>query len=174
MQMQKGTDQILIEELFEELPGLRGYGFTEARPDIDSSWITIRLKDPQNADVILRILPDGSLAGHKNAIKRALIAHDPSVLDEPNSKENIQSVRYTGEVRLRMGNAPCKIGTRIKMGNRPDTYEVTRIEPNGLCFGIHVDYLQKFRLNCSNWLFAFVDCRVDDPLSDFSPITFPS
>ncbi len=82
MQMQKGTTQILTEELLEELPGLQFYRFIEASPDIDSNWVTIRLKDPQNADVILRILPDGSLAGHKNAIKRALIAHDPSVLEE--------------------------------------------------------------------------------------------
>ncbi len=82
MQIQKGTSQTLTEELLEELPGIQCYRFIEARRDIDSNWITICLTGPQNADVTLRILPDGSLAGHKNAIKRALIAHDPSVLEE--------------------------------------------------------------------------------------------
>ncbi len=82
MQIQKGTSQILTEELLEEFPGLQCYRFIEASPNIDSNWITIHLKDRENADVILTILPDGSLAGHKNAIERALIARDPSVMEE--------------------------------------------------------------------------------------------
>jgi hypothetical protein len=55
--------------------------------------------------------------------------------------QTIRPIRYMGEIRLRMGHAPLEIGTRIKMGNRPDTYEVTRIEPNGLCCGIDIDFL---------------------------------
>lgn len=64
---------------------------------------------------------------------------------EQRFQKTIQPVRYIGEVTLRMGDAPREIGIRIKMGNRPDTYQVTRIEPNGLCFGFHIDFLQAFR-----------------------------
>ena len=60
-----------------------------------------------------------------------------------------------------MGNAPREIGTRIKMGNRPDTYQVTRIEPNGLCFGVHIDFLEAFKLEPNK-----------EP--DHSPLFFPN
>jgi len=150
MQIPKEIDQVLTEEVLEELPGSRGFRFIEARPDIDSCWITIYLKNRQNEYAVLRILPNGSLAGHKAAIRQALIEYDPSVLEELKPKETIQPARYTGEVSLRMGNAPHRIGARIQMGNRPDFYEVTRIEPNGLCFGVHVELSSKVSLGLSS------------------------
>ena len=55
--------------------------------------------------------------------------------------QTIRPVRYTGEIKLRMGHSPHEIGVRIKMRNGRDTYEVTRIEPNDLCFGIDIDFL---------------------------------
>ena len=63
------------------------------------------------------------------------------------SQKTIQPIPYTGEILLRMGHAPREIGTQIKMGNRPDTYQVTRVEPNGLCFGVDVDFLDSWRLD---------------------------
>jgi len=59
-------------------------------------------------------------------------------------KNTIQPIKYTGEISL--NRAPMRIGARVQKGNRPDTYQVTRIEPNGLCFGVHVDFLDRFRI----------------------------
>lgn len=63
------------------------------------------------------------------------------------SNQTIQPIPYTGEILLRMGHAPLEIGTRIQMGNRPDTYEVTRVEPNGLCFGVDIAFLDEWRMD---------------------------
>ena len=59
-------------------------------------------------------------------------------------KKTVQPIKYTGEISL--SRAPMRIGARVQRGNRPDTYQVTRIEPNGLCFGVHVDFLERFRI----------------------------
>ncbi|MEN3328648.1 MAG: hypothetical protein V7638_3455 [Acidobacteriota bacterium] len=58
--------------------------------------------------------------------------------------KTIQPIKYSGEILLR--RAPLIIGARVPKGNRPDTYQVTRIEPNGFCFGVHVDFLERFRI----------------------------
>lgn len=79
MQMIKETDQYLTEELFEELQ-LHGWKVIRVEPSLDSDWRTVVLKDDQNREVVLRVLPGGSLESHKNAIKKALLEH-PSILD---------------------------------------------------------------------------------------------
>ena len=58
--------------------------------------------------------------------------------------QELWPVRYMGEVPLR--NAPLKIGARVDRG-RLGVYEVTRISINGLCFGVHIDFLEKFRVS---------------------------
>ena len=75
MQIPKEVDQVLTEEVLAELPSTRCHRFIEATRDIDSSWVTIRVKDIQNVDIVFRILPNASLAGRKNAIRRRLIEH---------------------------------------------------------------------------------------------------
>jgi len=93
MEIPKHVSQILIEELIEDFPALHSYRFIDARPDIDSSWITIRLRDSHGVEVTLRILPNGSLAGHKSAIKKALIANDPSLLEVLYVSQSIERPR---------------------------------------------------------------------------------
>jgi hypothetical protein len=80
MQMIKETDQYLTEELFEELQ-LHGWKVVEVEPSIDSDRRTLVIKDDQNREVVLRVLPDGSLEGHKTAIKKALLEQCPYILD---------------------------------------------------------------------------------------------
>lgn len=75
MQIPKEIDQVLTEEVLAELPSTRCHRFIEATRDIDSSWVTIRVKNIQDLDIVFRILPDGSLAGRKNAIRRGLMEH---------------------------------------------------------------------------------------------------
>jgi hypothetical protein len=56
--------------------------------------------------------------------------------------KTIQPFRYyVGERPLH--NAVREIGALINKENQ--TYEVTRIEPNGLCFGVHTEYLEHQR-----------------------------
>ena len=50
--------------------------------------------------------------------------------------ETIWPVRYNGEIPL--PEAKPEIGSLVRRNT--GTYEVTRIEPNGLCFGIDVNY----------------------------------
>lgn len=57
-------------------------------------------------------------------------------------KQTINPVRYLGEIPLR--EAPPEIGYRVQ--RRTGTYQVTRIEPNGLCFGVDVEYLEQCRI----------------------------
>lgn len=80
MQMIKETDHSLTEELFEEMQ-LNGWKVVEVEPSLDSDWRTLVLNDDQNLEVVLMVLPDGSLEGHKNAIKKALLEQCPSILD---------------------------------------------------------------------------------------------
>ncbi len=78
----KETDQILIEELFKEIPSLNGFKYSDARKDIDSDRRTIWFRNKRDEAGEIRFLPDGSLAGHTKAIMRALIDYDPSILDD--------------------------------------------------------------------------------------------
>ncbi len=77
----KGTDQILIEELFKEIPSLNGFKYSDARRDIDSDRRTICFRNNRSEPGEIKFLPDGSLAGRKKAIMRALIDYDPFILD---------------------------------------------------------------------------------------------
>jgi len=59
-------------------------------------------------------------------------------------KKTIWPIRYMGEILL--SHEPMRIGARVQKCNRSDIYQVTRIEPNGLCFGVEVDFLERLRI----------------------------
>jgi len=59
------------------------------------------------------------------------------------SENTIQPIPYTGEISLRMGRRSPEIGTQVEHLSK--TYQVTRIEPNGRCFGVPIKYLETFR-----------------------------
>jgi hypothetical protein len=60
------------------------------------------------------------------------------------SDNTIQPVRYMGEILLRTDAKPTDLGTQVdRLGV---AHQITRIEPNGLCFGVPLDWLERLRL----------------------------
>lgn len=80
---EKDIDQLFLEELNEELPGLRAYTFIRCERDSydDPHRRIIYLKNPRNEDVTVRFSGNGSLAGRKENLRKALVKYGPSILD---------------------------------------------------------------------------------------------
>ena len=79
----RDIDEVFVEQLIEELPGLRGWEFIRCEREFydDPNRRIIYLKNARNEDVTIRFLGNGSLAGRKENIRQALIEYDPSILD---------------------------------------------------------------------------------------------
>jgi hypothetical protein len=60
------------------------------------------------------------------------------------SKTTIQPVRYMGEIFLAANGKPSDLGAQV---DRLGIWnQITTIEPNGLCFGVPTEWLERLQL----------------------------